>query len=210
MEDRLHKLQSLVSWCGLVVKQWGALVYICGDKFIILGLSAVCHCLYTPKPAAIAGIWQICVYVCVRERLREKDGSPQSAVTLNDLASKWCNDTKDWWYRVTVWTLSLFFPVLTLLCTHIQLLSIYNEMYLFNGKIDRTANSVKEQTKWQTTLPPWRQQDQPQQRSKTIIIIKMLCSPTLAGFEDGKTTEYFPVLAMPEITPLFTHSLLFI
>lgn len=77
-------IKCRVSWCRLVVCLCGVLVYICGDKFIILWLSAVCHCLHTLKAAATTGLWQICV---VRKTLREKDGSPQGTLTLNDLVS---------------------------------------------------------------------------------------------------------------------------
>lgn len=118
VEDWHHKLQSPVSWCGLVVRQCGALVYICGDKFIIPGMSAVCHCLYSPKPAATTGVWQICVYVCARESPREKDGSPQGALTLNDLVSKWFNETKDWYRRVTMRALPLVPRARTAVCMH--------------------------------------------------------------------------------------------
>lgn len=107
-------IKCLVSWCGV-------LVYICGDKFIILWLTAVCHCLYTPKAAANTGLWQICV---VRKTRREKDGSPRGTLTLNDLTSSDVRTQK-------------IAAVFHYAHTAVYMLRFQSdEIYLFNGKVD--------------------------------------------------------------------------
>lgn len=97
----IMKSSSLFAGADRRLRQRQAFIYVCSGESISRSCQRPIAVSAPPKAAPAAGLRRRFVCLCARmtETLREKDGAPESALTLTDLVFKGC---RDFWFGVVL------------------------------------------------------------------------------------------------------------